>query len=99
MKKIDANVPGNVEEDKRGKHGKQPKVSDDTRKGVSEFIDAIPKIPSHYLRKKTKRLFISGDRSIAQLYRDYAAEARANDNLPCSESMFSVIFNDDWNIG
>lgn len=84
--------------DNRGKHGKQPTVDPEIEESVRKFIDAIPRIESHYLRAQTSREFIEGSKSLADIYRDYK-EDRQNRNLPFAHlTKFSRIFNEEYNI-
>lgn len=45
-------------EDKRGKHGNQPKMNETVRNRVTDHINRIPKIESHYTRKNTTKHYI-----------------------------------------
>ncbi|CAH2095602.1 unnamed protein product [Euphydryas editha] len=51
---------GIVEEEKRGKHGRQKRVTDDIIQGIKSHIESIPRIESHYLRQQTSREYIDG---------------------------------------
>ena len=41
-----------VDVDRRGKHGKQPKIDHQIGKDIQEFLAKIPKYSSHYGREK-----------------------------------------------
>ncbi|CAH2091878.1 unnamed protein product [Euphydryas editha] len=57
-----------------------------------------PVIESHYLRAQTTREFISSDKSLADIYRDYK-RLRERDELPvATSSTFNRIFNTEFNI-
>ncbi|CAH2086905.1 unnamed protein product [Euphydryas editha] len=60
--------------------------------------DPSYKIESHYLRAQTTREFISSDKSLADIYRDYK-RLRERDELPvATSSTFNRIFNTEFNI-
>lgn len=92
------NETGFLTNDLRGKHGKQPTVDPEIKDSVKKFIDAIPRIESHYLRAQTTREYIEGGKSLADLYRDYK-EDRERQQLPFANAvMFNRIFNGEYNI-
>lgn len=87
-----------VEEDNRGKHGKQKKIDIALKEGVRSFIEKIPKIESHYTRANTSKLFIDGSKSIAELHTDYINDCK-NQNMPfVNYIMFYRIFTEEFNV-
>lgn len=89
---------GFVEGDMRGKHDKHPTVDPEIKDSVRNFIIAIPRVESHYLRAQTTREFIESGKSLADLYRDYK-ESREKLCLPFANAvMFNRIFNGEYNI-
>lgn len=89
---------GFLEGDMRGKHGNQPTVDIEIKDGVRNFIKAIPRIESHYLRAQSTREYIESGKSLADLYRDYK-EDRERQQLPFANLvMFNRIFNGEFNI-
>ena len=62
---------GFIEGEKRGKHGKQKKLSPETKEGVRIHINSIPRIESHYVRADTKHEYFEGSLNISTLYRKY----------------------------
>jgi len=89
---------GVIEGELRGKHGNQPTIDPQIKQSVLDFINTIPWIESHYLRAQTTREFISSDKCLADLYRDYKS-TRENNGLPfATVSTFNRIFNTDFNI-
>ncbi|CAG5052666.1 unnamed protein product [Parnassius apollo] len=73
-------------------------IDTEIKVSVTEFINSIPRIVSHYLRVQTSWQFICSDKSLADLYRDYK-EARENKQLPfATKSTFNRIFNTEFNI-
>lgn len=92
------NYEGFVESDLRGKHTNHATVSPEIKNSVRVFINAIPRMESHYLRKQTSREFIEGGKTLADLYRDYKA-LREEVNLPYAHpTMFYRIFKQEFNI-
>lgn len=98
---IQAKVTGTgiIPEDGRGKHGKHAKVDEDLKKSVSDHINSIPRIESHYVRSDTTREFIDGGLSISELYRNYVKERGVVNKPSASFDMYSRIFNKNFNIG
>ncbi|KAL0860408.1 hypothetical protein ABMA27_009802 [Loxostege sticticalis] len=84
--------------DKRGKHGQQKKVEEDIKKGIYDFIEAIPKIESHYCRANTSKLYIDGGKTIADIHKDYEDHCKMNDKPFGNYAMFYKIFTKDFNI-
>ncbi|CAH2088121.1 unnamed protein product [Euphydryas editha] len=93
------NQAGTVEEEKRGKHGKQNKVSSDIIKGIKNHIDSIPRIESHYLRQQTTREYIDGGKNLTDLYTDYQKECLNNGVEAAKIHTYRKVFNEDYNIG
>lgn len=94
--KIDTN--GFLQQENRGKHKKQVKVSDDSKQRVKEHINSIPRIESHYLRKQTTREYIDGGKNLTDLYKDYKSDCIKN-NLPfVQKHTYRKIFKNDFNI-
>lgn len=89
---------GFIESDARGKHGNHRKIDSEVKDSVTDFINSIPRIESHYLRSQTTREYISSDKCLADLYRDYKTLREQNNLTPASASTFSRIFNEEFNI-
>lgn len=95
---VKKNDKGFLEAEMRGKHGKQPTIDPEIKNSVRKFIEAIPRIESHYLRAQTTREFIESGKCLADLYRDYKEE-RQKENLPLANAgMFNRIFRGEYNI-
>lgn len=94
------NVPSGLAiiPDQRGKHKNQKKLPVENKERLVSFINAIPRIPSHYLRAQTKREFIDGGKTIAELHRDYVEECKKEDVPHASYSCFYDIFKKEFNI-
>ncbi|CAG4946315.1 unnamed protein product [Parnassius apollo] len=89
---------GVIQGDLGGKHGHQPTIDPQIKQSVIDFINSIPKIESHYLRAQTKRQYISSEKSLADIYRDYK-QLREKDGLAiATSSTFNRIFNTEFNI-
>lgn len=98
LKKKNNNTNIATMKDKRGSHGKQPKINEDLKAGVLSFINAIPKIESHYTRANTTKQYIDGSKSVADLHRDYVELCKSNNAPYTSYAIFYRIFNQDFNI-
>ncbi|CAG5004600.1 unnamed protein product [Parnassius apollo] len=84
---------GVIQGDLRGKHGHQPTIDPQIKQSVIDFINSIPKIES-----QTKRQYISSEKSLADIYRDYK-QFREKDGLAiATSSTFNRIFNTEFNI-
>ncbi|CAH2102382.1 unnamed protein product [Euphydryas editha] len=89
---------GVIQADFRGRHDNHPTIDPQIKQSVKDFINSIPRIESHYLRAQTTREFISSDKSLADIYRDYK-RLRERDELPvATSSTFNRIFNTEFNI-
>lgn len=87
---------GMIDIEKRGKHGKQKKVDESIKEAVRCHIKSIPRMESHYCRKDSVREYIEGDKTLADLHRDYCEETEAPH---ANYLMYSRIFNMEFNIG
>ncbi|VEN64043.1 unnamed protein product [Callosobruchus maculatus] len=87
-----------VEPEKRGKHENHKKVCEEIKNGVRDHIKGIPRIESHYCRSGTKREYIEGGKSVADLHRDYV-ELCTDLNKPfVNYLMYFNIFKEEFNI-
>lgn len=87
-----------LEEDRRGKHGKQQRIDAVLKEGVKNFVEKIPKIESHYTRANTSKNFIDGSKSVAELHRDYIADCKEKKTPFVNYVMFYRIFTEEFNI-
>ncbi|KAL4152823.1 hypothetical protein QTP88_000656 [Uroleucon formosanum] len=93
------NDPGAVmAEDKRGKHGNQPKMNETVRNRVTDHIKRIPKIESHYTRKNTTKHYIEGGRTITDIYNDYLSDCKKDNVSFCNFNYFYNIFTNEFNL-
>lgn len=89
----------NAAEDKRGKHANRNRTDEEILNSVRNHINSIPRVDSHYVRKDTKREFIDGGLTIADMHRHYSAERSAINKQPASYDRYARIFNTEFNIG
>lgn len=85
-------------EDKRGKHGQQPRISDDDKNFIREQIKRFPAYDSHYSRSHTIKKYLSPDLSISKMYKLYKEECNGNNIIPQSESFYRKIFVEEFNL-
>lgn len=84
-----------IDLEKRGKHGKHHKVDENIKIAIRNHIKSIPKMESHYCRKDSIREYIEGDKTLADLYRNYCDQ---NKKPHANYLMNSWIFNSEFNI-
>jgi len=75
-------------ENKRGKHGNQPKMNETVRNRVTDHINRIPKIESHYTRENTTKHYIEGGRTITDIYNDYLNDCKKDNVSFCNFNYF-----------
>lgn len=56
---------------------------------MTDHINSIPRILSHYLRAQTTREYIDGSRTITEIYRDYVDNQKQTDKKEPIESLTS----------
>lgn len=84
--------------DNRGKHSQHFHLDPAIKEGIIQHINSIPKIESHYCRVDTKRLYIDGGKTIADLHRDYELDCQSK-NLPSANYlMYYRTFSNEFNI-
>lgn len=96
ISKIDSR--GILLEEKRGKHEKHRKISDELTEGVKNHINSIPRIESHFLRKQTTREYIDGGKNLTDLYNDYKQICIENNLQFVMQHTYRKIFNYNFNI-
>ncbi|CAK1590334.1 unnamed protein product [Parnassius mnemosyne] len=85
--------------DKRGKHGKHCKLTDEEIQSVHDHINSIPRTESHYLRANTTREYIDGSLTIAELHRSYKRLRQEAGRPAVNYDAYHRIFNTDFNLG
>ncbi|KOB79027.1 Uncharacterized protein OBRU01_01246 [Operophtera brumata] len=94
--KVDEN--GIIENDLRGKHSNHIRVDETVIADIKKFIEAIPRIESHYTRQTSSREFIDGGKTITELFRDFQ-EAQQSNNKPTGKyCTFYRVFTEEYNI-
>lgn len=90
---------GIIAGDRRGKHENHKKIDEEMLNSVLDYINSIPRIESHYVRKETSREFIDGGLTIAEMHRNYCEKRSAAKQIPVTYDYYSKIFNTKFNIG
>ena len=85
-------------EDKRGKHGNQPKVPENDKLLIKEHINLFPAYQSHYSRSHTQKKYLSPDLSIAEMHRLYVDYCKARNIEPQKASLYRKIFVEEFNL-
>ncbi|CAH1099097.1 unnamed protein product [Psylliodes chrysocephalus] len=62
------------------------------------YINSISRLESHYCRSNSKKKYIEGEKSIADLYRDYAEIQKEAGRLFVKYARYAFIFNREFNI-
>ena len=65
---------------------------------MTDFINAIPRIESHYLRSQTTREYVDGGKTLSDIYRDYKNECEQNQTLYGNYTAFRKVFLEKFNI-
>lgn len=84
--------------DNRGCHSNHAHVDDTLKNAARDFIKAIPKIESHYIRAKSNKHYIDGSKTISDIHRDYVEHCKNNNMAFVNYVMFYRIFTQDFNI-
>ncbi|CAH1183064.1 unnamed protein product [Ceutorhynchus assimilis] len=90
---------GIIKEDCRGKHGNHKRIDEEVVNSVFDHINSIPRIESHYTRKDTKREYIDGGLTIAEMHRNYCERRSASNQQSVTYDYYATIFNTKFNIG
>lgn len=62
---------------------------------LKQFFNKLPKLPSHYCRKSTRKLYLQTDiTSIAHLYNIYCDACKIDNEEPLSRKKFVNVYND-----
>lgn len=97
--KQDSMTKGILKQEMRGKHTNHKSISNDIREDIRAHINSIPRIPSHYCRSQTKKEYIEGGKTVADLYRDYKKLCQEENKPYANYLMYYTIFNQQFNIG
>lgn len=86
-------------DDLRGRHNNHNKLNPQLLDDIRKHINTIPKLESHYVRASTSKQYIGGDKTIKNLYNDFAAQ-QSNSNREVGNYMaYYKIFNTEFNLG
>lgn len=79
---------------KHGNAGREPhnKTNERRYRQVTWFLGQIPKVPSHYCRKNSKRLYFEANLNLSSLYKLYSNHLKITD--PVSFSVFNRIIKE-----
>lgn len=100
-KKIDNKGTGLIVEDMRGHHNNRPnRISDEIKVSVRNHISVIPTVDSHYVRKRTSKLYFEETLTYPKLYRLYIDWMKINHptNQVASSRQYKDIFYKEYNI-
>lgn len=76
------------------------KHSEGAKNYVRTFIENLPALPSHYNRKKSKRLYLPQVfKNMSNLYRIYCKDCEINTQEIVTDTIFREIFNGEYDIG
>lgn len=98
LKKKNKETNVSMLQDNRGCHSNHSHVDDALKNAARAFIEAIPKIESHYIRANSKKHYIDGSKTISDLHRDYVEQCKSNNVDSVNYIMFYRIFTQDFNI-
>ncbi|KAI8437969.1 hypothetical protein MSG28_010631, partial [Choristoneura fumiferana] len=96
--KMKTDTQGFLEKDKRGKHVVRKSVDPVLVQYIKAHINSIPRIESHYLRAATSREYISGGKTIMDLWKDFDKYQREAGNPTCEYWLYYEIFVNQFNI-
>ncbi|XP_072375150.1 uncharacterized protein [Diabrotica undecimpunctata] len=87
-----------VETDKRGTHNNHYKVDEEIKSEIRSHINSIPRIDSHYCRSHTSKQYIEGNKTLADLHRDYLKSCEEKQRPAANYHMYRKIFEEEFNI-
>ncbi|XP_062529653.1 uncharacterized protein LOC134200558 [Bombyx mori] len=89
---------GILAQDLRGHHSNHVRVDEELLNDIKQFIDAIPRIESHYIRQYSTREYIDGGKTISDLFRDFKENQNQNNKAAGKYCTFYKVFTQDYNI-
>ena len=89
-------ITENAKNKKRHLLGRRLKTNtDDDKKFLNEFFKSVPKVPAHYSRKRTNKLYFDIQiKTIHELYELYINECKIHDLNPYSYTVFREFLKD-----
>lgn len=98
VKKIDSSLMGTVTPDKRGNHNNRPSISEHVKKGVREHINLFPRVPSHYCRAITNKMYLEDGLTIAKMHRLYMEWVQKEGFPAATERQYRDVLNSEFNL-
>ncbi|KAL0830179.1 hypothetical protein ABMA28_003636 [Loxostege sticticalis] len=89
---------GVLAQDLRGQHSNHLRVDEQLLNDIKQFIDAIPRIESHYIRQYSTREYIDGGKTISDLFRDSKENQNKNNRAAGKYCTFYKVFTQEYNI-
>jgi len=80
---------------RRGRHVKKTCAS--FRATIRQHIESIPVIESHYCRRDTNKVYVSGQLNLTILYEKYLEYCRERGEAAAKQHLYSQIFNQEYN--
>lgn len=91
---------GYAKSDGRVSNGGSNRTNEIVTEHANNFIESLPKMPSHYCRKDSKRLYFPEEfRNVSNLYRIYKDNCRQSEIKAMSFQVFRTWFKKSYNIG
>ncbi|CAK1601215.1 unnamed protein product [Parnassius mnemosyne] len=84
--------------DIRGKHVSRQPIDPALIENIKQHINSIPRIESHYLRAATTREYISGDRTLTDIWKDFDKIQKQEGKPSCDYWIYYEIFTKQFNI-
>lgn len=94
MEKLQRSESRTVSPDRRGKHEPGIRISSERMKLVNEHIDKFPRVPSHYCRKDSSKIYLEtmlNKEIMYNLYLEYCKELQVK---PVSKSKYKDVLLD-----
>lgn len=89
---------GFVGNDIRGRHPSRKPTDPLLIESIKEHINSIPRIESHYLRATTSREYISGEKTITDLWKDFNASQKEEGKPTSDYWLYCDVFTKQFNI-
>ena len=89
-------VTGTPASYKRGRHVKKTCAS--FRDTIRRHIESIPVVESHYCRRDTNKVYLSGQLNLRILYEKYLEYCHERGEATAKEHLYRQIFNQEYNI-
>lgn len=101
LKKLSSGNNITIISDQRGRHtNRANRIDPEVKESVREHIKLFPLVPSHYIRKNSKRLYLEKGLSIRKMFRLYQEWANGNQiKIKATERQYRDIFTSEFNIG